>query len=263
MLNSANKIQSQRHHQLSTNTQLITSTNSQLSTNQHRQHQQQQQQQQNTLGVTSAISLAGPKPEDLVATAELTKILQQYSVFEPQSETDHRNKIIAKLENLAKRWIRDVSHGRTKAPQIADQVGGKIVTFGSFRLGVHQSGADIDALCVAPVHVDREDFFGTFIVMLTKQPEITECRAIEEAFVPVIKMTFSGIEIDLLFARINLQQIPDNLDLKDDQLLTHMDPKCVRSLNGCRVTEDILRLVPNMENFRLALRAIKLWAKSK
>lgn len=52
-------------------------------------------------------------------------------------------------------------------------------------------------------------------------------------------------------------------DLKDDMLLKNLDQKCVRSLNGCRVTDEILRLVPNIENFRLALRTIKLWAKSK
>ena len=52
-------------------------------------------------------------------------------------------------------------------------------------------------------------------------------------------------------------------DLKDDLLLKNLDQKCVRSLNGCRVTDEILRLVPNVENFRLALRAIKLWAKSE
>lgn len=52
-------------------------------------------------------------------------------------------------------------------------------------------------------------------------------------------------------------------DLKDDLLLKNLDQKCVRSLNGCRVTDEILRLVPNIENFRLALRTIKLWAKSE
>lgn len=31
---------------------------------------------------------------------------------------------------------------------------------------------------------------------------------------------------------------------------------------GCRVTDEILNLVPNEHNFRLTLRALKLWAKS-
>ncbi|XP_029660130.1 poly(A) polymerase type 3-like [Formica exsecta] len=74
-------------------------------------------------------------------------------------------------------------------------------------------------------------------------------------------MNFDGIEIDMLFAKLTLKEIPDTMDLKDDMLLKNLDQKCVRSLNGCRVTDEILRLVPNIENFRLALRAIKLWAK--
>lgn len=34
-------------------------------------------------------------------------------------------------------------------------------------------------------------------------------------------------------------------------------------MNGSRVTDDILRLVPNVPTFRIALRTIKLWAKSR
>ena len=54
----------------------------------------------------------------------------------------------------------------------------------------------------------------------------------------------------------------EDVDLKDDQILKNLDEKCVRSLNGCRVTDEILTLVPNRDAFKLALRAIKLWAKS-
>ena len=69
--------------------------------------------------------------------------------------------------------------------------------------------------------------------------------------------------MDLLFARLALPVIQSNLTLSDVSLLKNLDTKCVRSLNGCRVTDAILSLVPNQESFRLALRAIKVWAKSK
>lgn len=92
----------------------------------------------------------------------------------------------------------------------------------------------------------------------------------------------------MLFARLSFTTIPEDLDLKDDSLLKNLDQKCVRSLNGilpsfflfatplnsksthsvclfqgCRVTDEILNLVPNVETFRLTLRTIKLWAKSE
>ena len=80
---------------------------------------------------------------------------------------------------------------------------------------------------------------------------------------PIIKCVFSGVEIDLLFARLNLSSVPDNLSLQDDGLLRNLDERCVRSMNGSRVTDEILRLVPDVNVFREALRTVKLWAKRK
>ncbi|XP_022088620.1 poly(A) polymerase beta-like isoform X2 [Acanthaster planci] len=171
--------------------------------------------------------------------------------------------VLSKLDGIVKDWVREMSLKRNIPSTIADTVGGKIYTFGSYRLGVHTKGADIDTLCVVPRHVDRSDFFGSFQEILRAMPEVKDLRAVEGAFVPVIKMIFDGIEMDLLFARLALQIIPEDQDLTDDSLLKNLDPKCVRSLNGCRVTDEILNLVPNKENFRLALRAVKLWAKKR
>ena len=39
--------------------------------------------------------------------------------------------------------------------------------------------------------------------------------------------------------------------------------RCLKSLDGCRVTEDILALVHKPDSFRLAVRAVKLWAKRR
>lgn len=65
----------------------------------------------------------------------------------------------------------------------------------------------------------------------------------------------------MLFARLASATIPATLDLKDDKILANLDQRCVRSLNGCRVADEVLNLVPNCETFKSTLRAIKLWAK--
>ena len=67
--------------------------------------------------------------------------------------------------------------------------------------------------------------------------------------------------MDFTFARLALSAIPDDLELGDDLLLKNLDDKCVRSLNGSRSTDAVLRLVPNVHVFRDALRAIKYWAQ--
>lgn len=57
---------------------------------------------------------------------------------------------------------------------IAREAGGKIFTFGSYRLGVHGAGADIDTLCVVPKHVEREVFFTKMPEILKARPEVQE-----------------------------------------------------------------------------------------
>lgn len=221
------------------------------------------QHQQKHYGITSPISLACPKEIDHIYTQKLIDAMKPFGVFEDEEELNHRLVVLGKLNNLVKEWISDISESKNLPPSVVATVGGKIFTFGSYRLGVHTKGADIDALCVAPRHVERSDFFQSFFEKLKHQDGIRNLRAVEDAFVPVIKFEFDGIEIDLVFARLAIQTISDNLDLRDDSRLRSLDIRCIRSLNGCRVTDEILHLVPNKETFRLTLRAVKLWAKRR
>jgi poly(A) polymerase len=212
-------------------------------------------------GVSVAVSMKPPDPKDVDLTKKLEEHLKQYNVFESESELRHRMDVLHKINGFFKEWIKKISILKNIPEEQAEQVGGMVCTFGSFRLGVNSQGGDIDTLCIAPRHIDRTDFFQSFYEYLKKQPEIKKIMAVEDAFVPVIKTEFDGIELDMLFARLSLPTIAEQLDLKDDSLLKNLDAKCVRSLNGCRVTDEILNLVPNVNTFRLTLRTIKLWAK--
>jgi poly(A) polymerase len=219
--------------------------------------------QRKAYGITEPISTSFPRPQDISMTEKLEDCLRAFDLFESEEEMAHRIHVLSQIDTIASEWIKELSLDKNFPPDDAEQMSGKIFTFGSFRLGVHTKGADIDTLLVAPRHVDRQDFFTSFKKKLEAQPQAEYIHLVEDAFVPVIKTKFDGIELDILFARLALRNIPKDQDLKSTDILRNLDQKCVRSLNGCRVTDDILDLVPNHESFKLALRAIKLWAKRR
>ena len=101
--------------------------------------------------------------------------------------------------------------------------------------------------------------------MLRELPEVTEMQPVVDANVPVIKMKFAGISIDLLYARLSVTTITNDLKISDNSILRNLDEKCVKSVNGCRVTDMILTLIPpqQIQNFRAALRFLKIWAKRR
>ncbi|VDN35807.1 unnamed protein product [Cylicostephanus goldi] len=41
--------------------------------------------------------------------------------------------------------------------------------------------------------------------MLKEDENVTDLHAVEDAFVPVIKLKYAGIELDILFARLALK----------------------------------------------------------
>lgn len=61
-------------------------------------------------------------------------------------------------------------------------------------------------------------------------------------------------------ARIPLPTVPKDLDIDNNDLLVSMNEKDIRSINGTRVADAILQLVPDVDTFRTAVRCIKLWA---
>lgn len=218
---------------------------------------------QQYLGVTPPISLNGPNPEDLKHTEGLIAALHASGFFESEEESERREIVLGRLNLIVQKFVKKVAEVKGLPESLMREVGGKIFTFGSYRLGVHGKGADIDTLCVAPQHVDRSDFFGLFHEMLKAEPKITELTPVPDAYVPVMTMVFDEISIDLVFARLPFASIPEDLDLLDPSILKNLDEKSMLSLNGSRATDEILRLVPDVHSFHTALRCIKLWAKRR
>jgi len=124
------------------------------------------------LGVTPSISDASPTPEDLELTENLERTLREQGLFETDEESrrrqvheSHRGSIraeedsfgtdtllpiaalyfireivLGKLDKMVKEFVYLVSIKRNQGEAIAREAGGKIFTFGSYRLGVHGSG---------------------------------------------------------------------------------------------------------------------------
>ena len=214
-------------------------------------------------GVTEPISIDGPSKEEINSNDLMIQELRNQSSFESEVETEKRRKVLSIIQQLTQTFVYNVSRRKNMSEGMSKDAGGKIFTFGSYRLGVYGPGSDIDTLVCVPKHVSREDFFNDFEELLRKRPELQKIQPVPDAFVPIIKIVFDGIDIDLICGRLDIPQVPLDLTLEDNNLLRNIDDRDLRALNGTRVTDQILQLVPQKTSFRHALRTIKLWAQRR
>ncbi|XP_075658302.1 nuclear poly(A) polymerase 1-like [Castanea sativa] len=216
------------------------------------------------IGMWEPISTAQPAELDMSRTQELLKFMEDAGLYESGEESLKRQEVLGRLDQIVKAWVKKVTEAKGYNEEMVEEANAVIFTFGSYRLGVNGPGADIDTLCVGPRHVTREeDFFGELHRMLAELPEVQELHPVPDAYVPVMKFKFDGVSIDLLYAKLGLWVIPDDLDLSVPTLLQDLDEKSVLSLNGSRVTDKILHMVPNVQNFQTTLRCIRYWAKQR
>ncbi|KAH9254558.1 hypothetical protein BASA81_007306 [Batrachochytrium salamandrivorans] len=207
--------------------------------------------------VSSASSLGSPSPDALRCHLDL------YYPLDSPAMQRAKHDVMARLKMVCEEWAHRLLGGRCTNLQLA--------VFGSFRLGVSQDSDDIDACLVVPQALTRAHFFDegplSLIGLLRIKCEVV--LAIQTAYVPLIKLVWDGIEVDLVFASLSKHEVvPDSVfhELFDDsEAATGMDGKSRLSLGGVRVTEALLRLVspPRREQFRLVLRTLRHWAKQR
>jgi poly(A) polymerase len=142
--------------------------------------------------VTPPISTDESTPKEKEVTISLMEELRRQNTFESEEESRtrydftwkvcpfllliiwSREVVLGRVAALVKKFVRKVSLARGLSEAAADAAGGRIFTFGSYRLGVHGPGSDIDTLCVVPKHVSRDDFFDVFEPMLREIEGVSE-----------------------------------------------------------------------------------------
>ncbi|KAI7890573.1 polymerase [Mucor mucedo] len=214
-------------------------------------------------GVTKPLALVPPEKRDLALTDDLVRTLASCGAYENEERTKQRQDILTYLEKVAQRYISNICQRKKLSHDEYTHAGGKVLTYGSYHLGVHSTDADIDTLCVIPNLVTREEFFDEMSNFLRSNQRVHQLNVVKDSYVPVIKFKYDDISIDLVCARVNMPRVPDDIDVNDPAILYGLDDQSIRSLNGNRVSKDILRLVPNVETYRTSLRCIKLWATRK
>jgi len=219
----------------------------------------------------------------------LDKYIAKNVALESDEGIRTRERVLVKMGNLHREWVRSVATKRGLNADAVDSAGGELFTSGSYRLGVHEPGADIDTIAVAPNICTRDDFFGSGYISpnkiegdddeaperdpdslaerIRRHPDVTNFVPVENAAVPILTFDWEGINIDLLFAQLNSPSVSSNFDVDDDMVLSGVDSATEKSLNGPRVTNLIAALVSGTEQryqtFLTVVRLVRKWAKSR
>jgi poly(A) polymerase Pap1 len=106
--------------------------------------------------------------------------------------------VLRDLQDIVDRWAKKLTLQHVYHPDMVEEATALLLPFGSYRFGVHGRGSDIDALVVGPSFVDRN---GGFFGALADTEAVANLQLVPGAHVPVMKMRFRVVQVDLVYAR--------------------------------------------------------------
>lgn len=114
-------------------------------------------------GVTKPLSLVKPTEQDVVLTKKLIETLKENGAYEAAEKTAKRfgvfinllissqthsrfytlrENVLKYLEQLTKQFVYNICSSEKRLPEeICKKAGGKVLTYGSYNLGVHSEGS--------------------------------------------------------------------------------------------------------------------------
>jgi poly(A) polymerase len=242
---------------------------------------------------------AVPTASESAFDASLQAFAAENIPLESKEGMQRRERVLNRMTDICREWIQSVCRQKgypttTTTTTTSSGMGGQLLTSGSYRLGVHEPGADIDTILVAPAVCHRSDFFGSnttnpaliggtvgedfrdpnsLAERIRRHPDVTNFVPVEGAAVPLLTFDWEGINIDLLFARLNSNNIINtsnqqhNFDVDNDAVLDGADSATEKSLNGPRVTNLIAAFAggtpERYQAFLTVVRCVRKWAKAR
>jgi len=95
-------------------------------------------------GVTGPISTALPQPDEIASNDALIEELKRQNNFEAVEQTEKRHQALKFMEKVAREFIKEAMTKKGKPQSIIEKAGGKVSTYGSYRLGVFGPGASME-----------------------------------------------------------------------------------------------------------------------
>jgi len=187
----------------------------------------------------------------------LEALLASQRCWQSEQAREEQKAALGKLGEIIRTWEQTVAASKDHESEKAC----RLVCIGSYKLGVHLKESDIDLICIAPNWITRHDFNMFLVGLLQVTEGVSKLRPVPHASVPVLKFNLNGVDVDLLFARLEQEKVEEKQDFSTAGVVS--DPQCQASLSGYLVTMALLEAVPDLLTFQIALAGIKIWAERR
>lgn len=201
--------------------------------------------------------------QSIADTGHLIEILEHEQGIESKEDEKRTRDALDDLERIARNWVRKIAIEQGLNQRKAKCIRVKLSTVGSHYLGVHQPGGTIEAVLLAPAFITYSLFFGSFKMFLRNNAKVESCLDHPLARIPLMKLKFSGEDIELMLVQLFANVLPETTDHRKSLNWIYHHELDVPALQGFRFSDTILRTVYNYTHFRLTLHLVKLWARSK
>jgi poly(A) polymerase Pap1 len=94
-------------------------------------------------GITPPVSTAFPTDKDLALSEALLAELKEQKSFESTEDTNKRVAVLATFQKVVTEFVKHVGRTKGLSDSVLQNAGGKVFTFGSYRLGVYSPGKSV------------------------------------------------------------------------------------------------------------------------